>query len=64
MNAAQVKGMGGLWSMLTELKSGETMLTARQMAERSHKLNRNGTVATEPDGTKWSWNERLQHWVK
>lgn len=40
--------------------------TAREMALRSHDLNRDASIATEPDGTRWAWvgSDEAGHWAR
>ncbi len=39
-------------------------LTAKEMALRPHSLDRAGNMATCPDGSKWIWDDRFNHWAK
>ncbi len=62
MNNAQLTGMR---QMHEDTKSVvKRTLTAKEMALRPHSLDRAGNMATCPDGSKWIWDDRFNHWAK
>lgn len=60
------------YAALTALRNVHTAMadtrtrTAREMALQPHNLNRDASIATEPDGTRWTWVglDETGHWAR
>lgn len=61
MNDAAVRGMREMWDDVTSVVKRK--MTAREMAESSHELSRDGSMATMADGSMWVWDKRYSYWV-
>ena len=51
MNNAALTALRNIATALTDTRT----LKAREMALRPHNLNRDASIATEPDGSRWAW---------
>lgn len=62
MTDATLVAFRALHAAMTDTRT----LTAREMALRPHNLNRDASLATEPDGTRWAWvgSDADGHWAR
>ena len=44
--------------------NSERVLTAHQMAELPHNLDRRGGIAKRVDGSRWAWSRVHECWIK
>lgn len=63
MNAAQLTGIRQMHEDTTSVLKHKPM-TTREMALSDHRLSRDGMMAIMPNGQKWVWDTRFEHWVR